>query len=428
MSGRPAILGGAPVRAGKSWPPWPQHGEGERRRLQAVLESGAWCSAYGEEVERFVAEFREFQGAPYGIAVSNGTHALEAALAACGVGPGDEVIVPAVTFIATATSAMAMGATPVLADVEPETCCVDPAAVEGAIGERTRAVTAVHLGGRACDMDALGSLCAERGIALIEDCAHSQGTRWRGRGTGTIGDAGAFSFQQTKLITAGEGGMVTTDDAAVFERAWSYSNLGRPRDREWYHHAVHGTNLRMTEWQGAVLRSQLERLPDQHRTREERGDLLDTELAKVPGLAPQPGDPRMDSRARYAYGIHYDPAEFSGLPRQAFELALKREGIPMGFNYPSLNQLELFRQGHFGPHGATTARRYPPGSLPHAEAAAENMLWLDNRVLLGEPADTLDVVEAVNRIRDNAGAVKLRTGRVARMAGRLARSALRRSG
>jgi dTDP-4-amino-4,6-dideoxygalactose transaminase len=427
VSDRPAILGGPPVRAGKSWPSWPQHDEGEHQRLGAVLESGNWSSAYGEEVERFVAEFKQFQGAPHGIAVTNGTHALEAALAACGVGSGDEVIVPAVTFVATATSAMAMGATPVLADVEPESCCIDPAAVEGAITERTRAVTVVHLGGRACDMDALGSLCADRGIALIEDCAHSHGTRWRGRGTGTIGDVGAFSFQQTKLITAGEGGMVTTDDPAVFERAWSYSNLGRLRDREWYRHAVHGTNLRMTEWQGAVLRAQLERLPGQHRTREERGDLLDAELAKVPGLAAQPGDPRMDSRARYAYGIHYDASEFSGLSRYAFELALKREGIPSGFNYPSLNELELFRQGHFGPHGATTAKRYPLGSLPHAEAAAENMLWLDNRVLLGEPADTLDVVEAIDRIRDHAGAVKLRTGKVAQMAGRLAKAALRRS-
>jgi dTDP-4-amino-4,6-dideoxygalactose transaminase len=426
VSGRPAILGGKPVRAGKSWLDWPYHDDNERRRLEAVLESGNWSSAYGDEVEAFVEEFKDFQGAQYGIAVTNGTHALEAALTACEVGPGDEVVVPAITFVATATSALAVGATPVLADVDPGSCCVDPAAVEAAISERTRAVTVVHLGGRACDMDALTEICRDRGVALVEDAAHAQGTRWRGRGTGTIGDAGAFSFQQTKLLTAGEGGMVTTDDAALYDRAWSYCNLGRLRDREWYYHAVHGTNLRMTEWQGAVLRAQLERLPEQHRTREERGEQLDAELEKMPGITPQSGDPRMDKRARYAYGIRYDASEFAGLPRDAFELALKREGIPLGFSYPSLNELELFKQGNFGPHDAKTAKRYPPGSLPNAEAAAAEMIWIDHRVLLGDPADVLDVVEAIDRIRDNAKAVKLRSGKVVKMAGRLAKSALRR--
>lgn len=236
------------MRAGKSWPSWPQWDENERARLQRVLESDAWCSAYGGEVETFVAEFIRFQGARHGVAVTNGTQALEAALAACGVGPGDEVIVPASTFVATATAAIAAGATPVLVDVELPSCCIDPQAVAAAINDRTRAVIAVHLGGRACDMDALTSLCRDRDVALVEDCAHSVGTRWRGRGTGTIGTVGAFSFQQSKLMTAGEGGVVTTEDDGLFERAWSHANLGRIREREWYHHAVHGTNMRMTEW------------------------------------------------------------------------------------------------------------------------------------------------------------------------------------
>jgi len=183
----------------------------------------------------------------------------------------------------------------------------------------------------------------------------------------------------------------------------------------------------MTEWQGAVLRSQLERLPGQHRIREARGDLLDAELAKLPGLRPQSGDPRMDSRARYVYGFHYDPAAFSGLSRDGFEIALMREGIPLGFRYPSLNELELFRQGNFAPAGGSGPERYPAGSLPHAEAAAAGTVWLDNRILLCEPEETLDVVVAINRIRDSANAVRLRTGKVARIAGRLAKAALRRS-
>lgn len=412
--------------AGKSWPSWPQWDGSERRRIEAVLDSGAWSGGEGEEVERFVAEFTRFQGAAHGIAVTNGTHALEAALAGCEVGSGDEVIVPALTFVATATAAMSVNATPVLVDVDPDSLCIDPAAVEEAITDRTRAVIAVHLAGRACDMDALTRLCADHGLALIEDCAHAHGTRWRGRGAGTLGAAGGFSFQQSKLLTAGEGGMVTTDDATIFERAWSYANLGRIRDGAWYHHATRGTNLRMTEWQGAVLRAQLGRLPDQHQTREERGDLLDAELAKLPGVRSQPGDPRMDSRARYAYGIHLDPAAFAGLSPQGFEAALSREGIPLSFRYPSLNELELFRQGRYAPPGAAAPRRYPPGSLPNAEAAATNTLWLDHRLLLGEPEDMLDVITAIDRIRNHAKTVKLRTAKPVRMAGRLARSLLRR--
>ena len=393
-----------------------------------MLESEAWCSAYGNEVASFVGEFIAFQGASHGVAVTNGTQALEAALSACGVRHGDEVIVPASTFVATATAAIAMGATPVLVDVELPSCCIDPAAAAAAISDRTKAVIAVHLGGRACDMDALTKLCSERGIALVEDCAHSIGTRWRGRGTGTIGTAGAFSFQQSKLMTAGEGGMVTTEDPELFERAWSHANLGRIREREWYYHAVHGTNLRMTEWQGALLRAQLERLPQQHRTREENGDLLDAELAKLPGVVTQPGDPRMDSRARWAYGIHFDEDAFSGLSRDGFEAALTQEGIPLGFRYPSLNELELFRQGNFAPNGGSAPQRYPSGSLPQAEEAAANMVWLDHRVLLGEAEDTLDVAVAIARIQASAGAVRLRTAKAVRIAGRLARSALGRSG
>ena len=168
-------------------------------------------------------------------------------------------------------------------------------------------------------------------------------------------------------MTAGEGGMVTTEDPELFERAWSYANLGRIREREWYYHAVHGTNLRMTEWQGAVLRAQLERLPGQHRTREERGDLLDAELAKLPGVRTQPGDPRMDSRARWAYGIHYDEDAFSGLSREGFEAALTQEGIPLGFRYPEPQRTRAVPPGQLRAGRDGAPQRYPRGSLPRAE-------------------------------------------------------------
>lgn len=422
MSDRPAILSGTAVRAGKSWPAWPQWDESERARLGEVLESGAWSNARGEQARLWAAEFAALQGARHGLPLTNGTHTLEAALVACGVGEGDEVIVPALTFVATATAALAVNATPVLVDVEADSLCIDVAAAEAAIGERTRAVMAVHIGGRPCDMDALVGLCEKRGLALIEDCAHAHGSRWRGRGAGTFGSFGSFSFEASKLITAGEGGALITNDEALRARAWEYVDCGRVEGQHWYHHASAGSNLRMTEWQGALLRAQMQRFPEQHRIREERAILLDGALEAIPGLRPQSGDPRIDSRARYSYIVHYDPAEFAGMPLAGFEAALNAEGIEFGVCYPSLNRLELFREGRFAPRHRETAPAidYAAQRLPRAEAAATSTIWLDHRMLLSEPEDVLDIARAMERIQRQAGEVAARVSKQATVAGRIA--------
>jgi dTDP-4-amino-4,6-dideoxygalactose transaminase len=408
VSDRPAILRGTPVRAGKSWPAWPQWDDSEREGLAAVLESGAWSSARGEQANLWANEFAAMQGARHGLALTNGTHTLEAALAACDVGEGDEVIVPALTFVATATAALAVRAKPVPVDVDAETLCIDPAAAEAAIGERTKAIVPVHIGGRPCDMDALGELCKRHGLAMVEDCAHAQGSRWRGRGAGCFGSFGSFSFESSKLITAGEGGALITDDERLRDRAWSYVNCGRVEGEHWYHHASLGSNLRMTEWQGAVLRAQTQRFPAQHAKREESARLLDEALAAVPGLRPQPGDERIDSRAYYAYIVHYDPAEFAGLSLQGFEQALAAEGIELGVSYPSLNRLELFRRDFAG------------FDLPRAEQASAGTLWLHHWMLLAEPDQVLDIAHAMARIQAHASDVARRLRLRETPAGRLA--------
>jgi dTDP-4-amino-4,6-dideoxygalactose transaminase len=426
VSDRPAILGGTPVRAGRQWPPWPQWDEGERSGLGAVLESGAWSSAGGEQANAFAAEFAAFQGAHYGLAVTNGTQTMDAALAACGIGEGDEVIVPAITFVATAAVVLGANATPVLVDVDPASLCIDVAAAEAAIGERTRAIIAVHIAGRPCDMDALSELCSRRGLVLIEDCAHAPGTRWRGRGAGSFGSFGSFSFEASKLITAGEGGALTANDEALRARAWSYVNCGRVEGGHWYHHASHGSNLRMTEWQGAVLRAQLRRYPEHHRLREERAALLDAELAKVPGLQPQSSDPRSDSRAYYSYVFHYEASEFAGMPLGGLEGALAAEGIEFGGSYPSLNTLELFRARNFGPRLRDSAPRIDYGSLglPHAEHVAASTIWLSHRMLLAGAEEASDIAHALARIRAHAPAVARRTS-AAGLRGRLGGAAER---
>jgi dTDP-4-amino-4,6-dideoxygalactose transaminase len=371
----------------------------------------------------FANEFAAFQGARHGLPLVNGSCSLEVALAACGIGSGDEVLVPGLTFVTTAIAVLAVNAIPIFVDVEPDSLCLDASAAEAAVTDRTRAVIPVHLAGRPCDLDALGDLCERHGLAMIEDCAHAHGSRWRERGVGSFGSFGSFSFQEGKLITAGEGGALITDDEELRGRAWSYANCGRIEGGHRYDHVNYGTNLRMTEWQGAILQAQLRRLPEQNRIREERAGLLDAELTKIPGLRPQSGDARISSRGRYGYAFHYDPAEFSGLPTSGLVAALRHEGILAGESYPSLNTLRVFREARFGkrlPEGAPRPD-YSSVRLPNAEHAAACTVWLDHRMLLAEPDEVLDVVRGLARIRERSRAVKLRTSKTVTSAGRILR-------
>jgi dTDP-4-amino-4,6-dideoxygalactose transaminase len=409
VSDRPAILGGTPVRAGKEWPRWPQWDESERELLGAVLDSGRWSSsAGGRRAAEWAAEFAAAQGARHGIAVTNGTQTLEAALAACGVGEGDEVIVPALTFVATASAALAVNATPVVVDVDPATLCIDVDAVAAAISERTRALIPVHLAGVAADLDALGELCRRHDLALIEDAAHAQGSSWRGRGLGSIGDFGSFSFEAHKLVTAGEGGVLITSDEQRLAAAWSYVNCGRVEGEHWYHHPNYGSNMRLSEFQAAVLSAQLRRFPAQHQRRSERAAELDDALAGLAGIRPQEADERMDSRARYAYVFSYEPSAFDGLEPDSFRAALAAEGIEVGVCYPPIHTLGLFREARFAPRlrGGAPAIDYAALQLPVAEAAARDTVWLSHQMLLAEREDVLDIARAIERIRAHADALK----------------------
>jgi dTDP-4-amino-4,6-dideoxygalactose transaminase len=399
----PAILGGAPVRTADypSWPFWDGH---ERENLLAVLDAGGWWSGNGNVAATFANDFAAYHGANYGLALTNGTHTLEAALAACEVGEGDEVIVPGMTFVASASAALAVNATPILVDVDSDTLCIDVAAAEAAITQRTRAIVAVHVAGAAADLDALLELCERHDLALIEDCAHAHGTFWRGRGVGSWGDFGSFSMQRSKLMTAGEGGVLICNDEGLRDRAWSYADCGRSKGEWFYHHARYGSNLRMTEWQGAVLSAQLERFPEQNAIRNDNAVALNAALDEVPGLRAPRRDPRMDSQGNYCFVFHYDAEQFAGLSLDGFERALAAEGIPMGVSYPSLSDLALFREGNFGPRLRASAPPvdYASLHLPVAEHAAASTVWLQHRLLLADREDVLDVARAAARIQAHA--------------------------
>lgn len=279
---RSLAVHGVPKTCNCEWPSWPMWGEEERVALSSVLESGAWW--YGERVREFEEKFADFQNARYGVTTCSGTAALETALQAMGVGRGHEVIVPAYTFVATASAVLRVGATPVFADIEADTFCIDPAEVERKLTERTKAIIPVHLAGRAADMDALAVIARQHNLILIEDACHAWGTQWRGKGVGAIGDCGVFSFQISKNITSAEGGIILTDDERLADICRSYTNCGRQKNGAWYEHFLPGSNLRLTEFQAAILVAQLGRLAAQTEKRQANATVLDAELAKVPGI------------------------------------------------------------------------------------------------------------------------------------------------
>lgn len=403
---RPALLGGPPLCT-RPYPSWPIWDDTERNGLVGVLDAGGWWQGDGDQAATFAAEFASYHSARFGLALTNGTHAIVAALAACDIGEGDEVLVPGMTFVASAAAVLAVNATPILVDIDADTLCIDPSSAEAAITERTRAMVAVHVAGAAADLDALTELCARRDLRLIEDCAHAHGTFWRGRGVGSWGDAGTFSMQRSKLMTAGEGGVLVTNDAEIRAAAWAYSDCGREAGKWFYHHATYGSNLRMTEWQGAVLRAQLARFPEQNRRRNANAVTLNAALDETPGIRTPRRDPRMDSQGNYCFVFPYDADEFAGLPLRDFEQALAAEGVPMGVSYPSLSDLSVFRHEHFAPrlrdHAPTVD--YAHLHLPRAEHAAASTVWLQHRILLAEPDVVLDVARAVARIHDHADAI-----------------------
>jgi dTDP-4-amino-4,6-dideoxygalactose transaminase len=311
---------------------------------------------------------------------------LEAALLAAGIGPGDEVIVPPVSFIATATAVARVGATPVFADIQAASYNLDPARAADAITPRTRALIPVHFAGQPADIDALLDLARRHDLVVIEDAAHAHGASWRGRKVGSFGQFGSFSFQQSKTMTAGEGGILLTSDQALAEKARAVSNQGRRKGGAWYEHTSLGTNYRLTGWQAAVLLAQLARLPEQLNRRARNAAILDRKLGQCGILRPPAVDPRVTSHGYYLYVLRLD----GSIPRDLFVQALGAEGIPGASAYPH----PLYRNAVF----ETLAHR--TGDCPEGERFCRECFWVSHEILLADESDLDDFVCAVEKIRD----------------------------
>ena len=402
-----AINGGPSEAAdlGEKIPKWPKFTEDDKKALIEVLESRKWCRIYlGSKAELFEIAFSEYHNAKYGIAVSNGTVALELPLKTMGIGFGDEVLVPAVTFIATASAVTEVGAVPIFVDVDPETATMSPESLEGSITEKTRAVIVVHYGGYPADFDKILPIVRRNNIFLVEDCAHAHGTEWRGRRVGAIGDMGGFSFQASKSLAAGEGGIVLTDDDELADRGRLIHNIGRVVGRPGYEHHILSSNYRMSEFQAALLLSKLKSLPQEVETKHSNGEYLADKLRKTEGIEPLRQDPRITKRGYYFFVTRYNSDAFSGLSKHKFLQALQAEGVPAGSGYgmPLYKQPAFKKENLEGviPEGIKMPD-YEKLCLPGAEQFTAEEITLPHEILLAGREALGLVVSSIEKIKEN---------------------------
>ncbi len=399
---RLAIVGGTPIRR-EPYPSWPVHDERDIEAVASVVRSGRW-GGYpypGSETKRFGERFAETQGGGHPVLMANGSVTLEVALRAADIGWGDEVIVPAYTFQATAYAPVVAGAVPVLVDVDPESYCIDPDKIEAAVTEKTKAIIVVHLGAQMADMDRIMQIAERRHLVVIEDAAHAHGAMWDGRGAGTIGDFGSFSFQSSKILTTGEGGLLLCRTAESAARAAAIINCGRPMD----HHepvSVFGVNYRMTELQAALGNVALERFLDQIAAREEAAAYFEEVIAGIPGIALLRREARITRRSFYRFVIKMDPVVV-GATRDRVCAALNAEGVPCQSGWaPPMHRYDLFQpQLSRLPIPATLPERFDFQSMsfPVAEKASlRESLWLNESIFRAGRKGVEDAKDGIAKV------------------------------
>ncbi len=405
-----AINGGKPLRK-KDFPTWPIWDKREEKLLLEVLRSGKWGSLHGGKTKEFESLFKAYHNAKFAKAVSSGTTGLYASMRALNLEPGDEVIVPAYTFVATPSVVFEAGGVPIFADIDPETYNISPESVRELVSPKTKGIIPVHLGGNPADMTVLKEIADRKGLFILEDAAQAWGSEWEGEKVGAIGNCGVFSFQSSKNITSGEGGIILTNDENLAERITSYVNCGRIEGRIWYEHYLLGSNFRITEFQSAILIAQLERYESLRKKREENATYLSKKLSEVEGIKPLSRDIRATAHSYHLFIIRYDKRYFKEIPKEKMIKILNAEGIPIYAGY----SLPLYKQPLF--NGEDTKKllkflglniNYENFHLPVTEMACyEEALWLNQRVLLGEKEDMDDIVNGFLKIKENLDEIKI---------------------
>ena len=406
-----AILGGPKTRT-EPYPAWPVWDQRDIDAVTEVIKSGRW-GGYpypGPNTAELAKKFAEMQGGGYAVPMANGTVTMEVALRSAGIGWGDEVIVPAYTFQATASAPMAAGAIPVIVDVDPNNYCIDPKEVEQAITSKTKAVIPVHLGSNMADMDAIMALAERHNLIVIEDCAHAHGAKWNGRGAGTFGHFGSFSLQSSKTLTTGEGGILLCRTPELAAKAASIIDCGRPHAlgggaEDYTQEFQVGGNFRLSEIAAALALVGIERFPAQAKEREAMADYMDEALSEIPGIRLLRRDPRHTTRSFYRYIFAINPEEF-GMEHDLLVGALEAEGVESWTGYEAMNNYSLFQPQKSRlavPNAFPEYFDFKNMKLPAAERACEHeAVWLDESVFRAGQKGVDDAVAAIKKIQANA--------------------------
>ncbi len=416
----PAIIGGRPAWNEMKWVKWPiWNPETDEKRIIEVLRSGIWSRA--GVVTEFEAEWSKALGVKRSLAVVNGTNALIVALSQLNIGPGDEVIVPPYTFIATIQAVLVNGAMPVFVDIDPATFQIDPAKIEAKITPRTKAILPVHILGLPADMDGIMAIAKKHHLVVLEDACQAPLAEVNHKKVGTIGDAGCFSFQNSKNIAIGEGGAIVSDNDAFIDRCFSYQNLGFPHGSMVgsvsNSSMIQATKVRFTEYQAAIGLAQLQRLEAQTTTRNENAAYLKKRISSIPGIIPYKLYDNVTRAAFHLFAFRYKRENFKDLPREKFLKALQAEGVPCASGYVVLNtqpfldnafQSRAFRKVY--PSKMLDFKNYQEkNKCPENEALCSDAVWLPQNVLLAGKSDMDAIALAIEKIYKNAEAINKAT-------------------
>lgn len=394
-------VNGGPKTIDKKFP-WPVFDQTDIEVVTDIASTGNWGNPNCDDrVMALEDEFASYCGTKYALTCVNGSVALRLALIACGVRPGDEVIVPPYTFIATASVVLEANCVPVFVDIDPDTYNIAPAEIERAITKRTRAIIPVHFAGQACDMDRIMAISKKHNLRVIEDACHAHGAEYKNKKLGSIGDAGCFSFQSSKNLTSGEGGMIVTNDDSLYDMMNSLRNVGRVKGGQWYDHHNLGCNYRITQLQSVLLLNQLKRLEEQTRKRNENGLYLNSLLKEIDGITPLARGLGETLHSYHIYIFKYDRTKFNDLPKKEFSEMLAAEGVPcfMGYPYPLYKQ-PLFQEKNFMCYAIPEEVDYSEVSCPVTEKACyDEAVWIMQNSMLGSKDDMMKFAEAIRKIQ-----------------------------
>ena len=409
---KPAQLGGVKAHSA-GFPGWPVFDQTEEKALLDTLRSGQWYRGSGKAVANFEDAYTKLTGAKHCLATSCGTSALYTALGALDIGPGDEVIIPPYTFVATYNVVVLNYALPVFVDSDVETFQIDAEKIEAAITKETKAIMPVHLGGSAADLDKILEVGNQRKIPVIEDACQAHLAEWRGRKVGTWGLAGCFSFQASKNLNSGEGGAVLTNDQEFAEICANFHNQGRARPAtgsQFPYSGTRGSNLRLSEFQGNLLVAQMSRVLEQTNRRTENANYLTKLLHEIPGIKPAKLYAGVTRSAYHLYMFRYDKAQFAGLDRAKFIAAMGKEGVPSSGGYGVMNKDEyvsgLAKNKHFLKiYGEKRMKHWleQNQNCPQNEKLCGQAVWFTQNMLLGPREDMEQIADAIRKIQAHAG-------------------------